>query len=295
MCGGRVPVEKRRDEARPRARVGWRAVATLVAATAAMGASAGDRLPAVASINLCADELVLSVAAPEQILSVSWLAADPEESVLADQASHYRLNYGSAEEVLRLKPDVVIAGIYTNAFARSLLKRLGVKVVELAPETTLADIETNLRTVGAALDRTGRAETLVTGLHATARRVAAARTHPPISGVVVRPGGFTVGKHSLADTLMALAGVRNVAAEQGLDRWGSLSMETLLRSRPELIVLTRYRNDEPSLANSVLHHPAIAALRTRVATTEVDAKYWACGLPASLESSTALERAAHAR
>ena len=60
---------------------------------------------------------------------------------------------------------------------------------------------------------------------------------------------------------MTLAGVRNVAAEQGLDRWGSLSMETLLRSAPELIVLTGYRASQPSLANVVLEHPALRRVR----------------------------------
>src|SRR5262249_43349455 len=74
-------------------------------------ASAGARAaapPSVASINLCADQLVLTVAAPEQVLTVSWLSADPEESLLATQAARYPLNYGSAEELLRFKPDVVI-------------------------------------------------------------------------------------------------------------------------------------------------------------------------------------------
>ena len=47
-------------------------------------------LPTVASINLCADQLVLALADPEQILTVSWLAADPEESLLADQAARQR-------------------------------------------------------------------------------------------------------------------------------------------------------------------------------------------------------------
>ena len=53
-------------------------------------------LPSVASINLCADQLVLTVAAPAQIATVSWLSADPEESLLAAEAARYPLNYGSA-------------------------------------------------------------------------------------------------------------------------------------------------------------------------------------------------------
>ena len=291
MCGGRFPAKTRREPAR----LCLRAVAVALLAAPAAHASPGDPLPKVASINLCADELVLSLAAPEQILSVSWLAADPEESMLAGEAARYRLNYGSAEEILRLKPDIVIAGIYTSSFTRSLLKRLGIATLELAPGSTLADIEANLRRVGAAIGQREHAEALIDGMRKAATRLTAAQPSPPVAGVVVRPGGFTVGKHSLADTLMTLAGVRNVAAEQGLDRWGSLSMETLLRSAPQLLVLTRYRSDEPSLANAVLQHPAVAAMRTRLATTDIPAAYWACGLPASLKSSAELQRAAQAR
>ena len=91
---------------------------------------------------------------------------------------------------------------------------------------------------------------------------------------------------------MTLAGVRNVAAEQGLDRWGSLSMETLLRAAPELIVLTGYRAAQPSLANTVLAHPALRRVRETRPTVTVRAPYWACGLPQSLESAAVLQQAA---
>jgi len=247
------------------------------AASAPSGAQAAP-LPSVASINLCADQLVLTLAEPEQILTVSWLAADPEESMVAAQATRYPLNYGSAEELLRFHPDVVIAGAYTNAFTRALLARLGYRVVELEPEESIADIEANLRRVARAIGREARGEALAAELREREDRIAAARPARAPAAVVVRPGGFTVGEHSLADDLMKLAGVRNVAAEQGLDRWGSLSMETLLRSRPELVVLTGYRASEPSLANATLAHPALRRAReatdgARVASIVERAQY----------------------
>ncbi|HUO69040.1 MAG TPA: ABC transporter substrate-binding protein [Gammaproteobacteria bacterium] len=258
-----------------------------------LAASAGAlaALPSVASINLCADQLVLTVAAPEQVLTVSWLSADPEESLLATQAARYPLNYGSAEELLRFHPDVVIAGAYTNAFTRALLARLGYKVIELEPEDSAADIARNLQVVAAAIGREERGDALVAELDARARQIAAARPEHSPATVVVRPGGFTVGEHSLADELMKLAGVRNVAAEQGLDRWGSLSMETLLASRPDLIVLTGYRASQPSLANAVLRHPALRLVRN-ARTATVPAPYWDCGLPQSLDAAALLQQAA---
>jgi iron complex transport system substrate-binding protein len=269
-----------------------RATLATAAACAALACAADEApLPSVASINLCADQLVLMLAEPEQILTVSWLAADPEESVLADAASRYPLNYGSAEELLQFDPDVVIAGSYTNAFTRALLARLGYRVVELEPESAVAEIESNLRRVAAAIGRTGRGEELIAGIRADWQRLMASRPPHAPAVVVVRPGGFTVGDHSLAQDLMTLAGVRNVAAEQGLDRWGSLSMETLLRALPDLIVLTGYRASQPSLANAILDHPALRRVRATRPTVTVPSAYWGCGLPQSLESAAVLQRA----
>jgi iron complex transport system substrate-binding protein len=266
--------------------------ALAVAGACTQLAPAADGAPTVASINLCADQLVLELADAEQILSVSWLAADPHESLFAAEARRYALNYGTAEELLSLGPDIVIAGTYTSPFSRALLRRLGRRVIELAPEVSIADIERNVRLVAAAIGQAKRGEELVAGLRADVDHLAAHRPAMKLATVVVRPGGFTVGSGSLADELIALAGLRNVAAEQGLDRWGTLSMETLLRSSPELVVLTDYRAEQPSLANTVLDHPALTRLGDERPTVTVPAALWSCGLPRSIEAAKLLQRAA---
>lgn len=266
------------------------AVACACAQLAPAAADGGP--PTVASINLCADQLVLTLADAKQILSVSWLAADPHESLFATEAQRYTLNYGSAEELLTLDADVVIAGTYTSPFSRALLQRLGQRVIALAPEESVADIEHNVRLVAEAIGQAERGEKLVAALRADLDVIAAHRPAYKLATVVVRPGGFTVGGGSLADELIALAGLRNVAAEQGLDRWGSLSMETLLRSAPELIVLTGYRSEQPSLANTVLEHPALTRLGVGRRTVTVPAALWSCGLPRSIESAALLQQAA---
>lgn len=247
------------------------------------------RLPRVASINLCSDQLVLSVASPDQIVSLSWLASDPEESLLAARAREYAQNYGTAEELLRHRPDVVIAGRFTGTATVALLDRLEYRVVTIEPATTVDEIARNLRIVARAIGQSARAEQLVATMQA---RLESTQASPRRDAVVVRPGGFTVGSGTLADALLAHAGLDNVAARQGLDRWGSLSVETLLRSDPDLIVVTAYRTEEASLANAYFSHPALRALAARVPVVTVPARYWACGLPASLDSLDLLSAAA---
>jgi iron complex transport system substrate-binding protein len=262
----------------------WLAASAAIAQLTTVNAAS----PRAVSINLCADQLVISVAEPAQILSLSWLAVDPAESMLAAAAAQYPANYGTAEEVIRLHPDVVIAGTYTSTFTKSLLRRLGYRVVEVAPATSLDAIASNIRQVGDALGRSDRAETVVAAMRVHMHEIDERARGESVAAVVVRPGGFTIERESLAHDILAHAGFHNIAAESGLDRWGSLSMEALLRARAELIVINHYRPDAPSLANGVLAHPALAAAAHRATTTALPVVYWACGLPESLASSDAL-------
>ncbi|HSC15981.1 MAG TPA: ABC transporter substrate-binding protein [Gammaproteobacteria bacterium] len=275
---------------KPRARAPLAVVA--LAAASIVAAATADANPRVASINLCADQHLLALADPEQILTVSWLAADPEESLLASEAQRYTLNYGTAEELLNFEPDVVLAGTYTSPFTRTMLRRLGISVVELEPEASIADIERNVRLVAELVGQVARGEQLVATMREQVRAIEANRPRRSLAAVIVRPGGFTVGAESLANELLTLAGFSNVAAERGLDRWGSLSMEALLRSAPEVIVLTGYRSTQPSLANAALDHPALARLGATQRTVTVHTALWACGLPRSIEAAALLQLAA---
>jgi len=247
-----------------------------------------EELPGVASINLCTDQIVLSIADPAQIRSLSWLAADPRESMLAGEAGRYALNYGTAEEILRADPDVVVGGSYTSAFTRSMLADLGFRVISVAPANGIADIERNLRQVAAAIGRTEKAEALIGEMHARIERIERSRSDRPVAAIVVRPGGFTVGAGSLANELMALAGLENIAALHGLDSWGSLSLESLVTSRPDLLIFTGYYRDTPSIANAIFAHPLVERVIEGVRVAEVDAPLWSCGIPESLRSTEIL-------
>ena len=74
----------------------------------------------VVSTNLCTDQLAMLLAAPGQLVSVSWLAADPRSSTMAAEAARYPANHGLAEEIFLLSPDLVLAGSYTARTAVDL-------------------------------------------------------------------------------------------------------------------------------------------------------------------------------
>jgi iron complex transport system substrate-binding protein len=123
-------------------------------------------------------------------------------------------------------------------------------------------------------------------MRAGAESIRARAPGTPHTAIVVRPGGFTIGRNTLANELLELAGLENGVAE--LDRWGSLSVEALLSARPEFVVITRYRMDEASLANSIFAHPALTGIRAGQKILAIDARNVSCGAPASLDAAAML-------
>ena len=257
----------------------------LLVAAAPVAATFGDPPGRVMSINLCADQLLMSVAQRSQIASLSWLASDPDDSAMAREAAAFPKNYGSAEELIRLDPDLVVAGLFTAPFTVRLARRLGYPVVELPPANSVVQIETNLRTLGEALQQQHQAETVIADMRRRLDRLAAERTGPPVPAVLIRTGSFTVGEDSLANELMTRAGFHNIAAQSGLDRWGSLSLEGLLTSGVDVLILSSYRDQAPSLANNALAHPALQTLLKRLRTRTVPGNLLACGGPQSVRAA----------
>src|SRR4051794_41669818 len=87
--------------------------APIHAALAADEVATATKPQRVVSINLCVDELVLRLADRRNIASISWLSLDPKNSNVAALAREFPINHGVAEEIVPLKPDLVIAGMYT--------------------------------------------------------------------------------------------------------------------------------------------------------------------------------------
>jgi iron complex transport system ATP-binding protein len=79
----------------------------------------------IVSMNVCTDQFVMLLAERERIQSVSWLARNPEVSTTADDAAAIPVNHGLAEEILPLRPDLVVAGTFTTRPTVYLLRRLG--------------------------------------------------------------------------------------------------------------------------------------------------------------------------
>ncbi len=248
---------------------------------ASAGAVAGDRPQRVVSMNLCTDQLVLLLADPDQVVSVTYLSARPQDSVLADRTEGLVLNHGQTEEVLPLRPDLVVAGIYTTRFTVQVLKRRGVPVLDLPPAKGFSDVRKNIRTVAEALGTVARGEALIERMDSRIAALAArSAERPRPRALIYRAGGFTLGRDTFAGELLWLAGYANAASDYGVREWGAVPVEAVLQLKPDLLAIGVYRPDAPSLARDVTSHPVLRQQMPKI--VEVATRHWACGVPSAL-------------
>lgn len=270
--------------------------ATLLAACLAASSVAAEgaaRPVRVVSMNLCADELVLRLADHDQIAAVTWLARDPRGSSVSREAAGMPLTRGLSEEVIALRPDLVIAGAFTTRSAVGMLKRVGIPVLELGLPADFDGVRAQIRTVAKALGHPERGEALVADLDA---RLAEAKPAPrPLRALVMRPNGFTVAPGSLGDAVIQAAGLVNVAAEIGRDRSGQVPLEAAAFAQADLIVLDDSSAGTPSLADALLHHPVLERLRREGRTVSIPNRLWNCPGPQVAEVVKRLAEAARAK
>ncbi len=239
--------------------------------------SAGAEAPArVVSMNLCTDQLAMLLAAPGQLVSVSHLASDPLASSMVAEARAYPVNRGGAEQIFLMQPDLVLAGSYTSLASVSLLRGLGVEVLQLPPARSLADVSAHMRQIGAALGQEARAEAMAAEFEAA---LAAFRHQGrAASAAMYYPNGYTTGEGTLSDDILRLTGFANIGAEAGVTGGGILPLERLVMAGPEMIV-TSTPYPGASRSEEILVHPALAALRLQAGEARVTDADWICGTP----------------
>lgn len=257
-----------------------RAFASFLAASLALAAPAEAAPRRVVSLNLCTDELVLLLADPGQIASVTHLAQDPAETPLWREGRRHRRNDGSLLAAAALRPDLIVT---MGGGARDRLRiadRLGIATLDLPYAASLVDVAANIRAIAAALGREAAGE-------AMARRLDALRASAPRAGmdaIWLGGGGRTVAADSLDARWMALAGLRQRAL-----RGDRVPLETLIAHPPAVLVRSDYRGGQYSGQQRWLSHPAAARVR-RARSVATDGRRWTCSGPLLIDEIERLRR-----
>lgn len=245
---------------------------TLTAIVLAPVWASADDSPRVASINVCTDQLVMLLAEPDQIVSLSLLADDPRSSVMASKAGLFAKNTGRAEALAVQKPDVVVAGEYNDPALIALLRSIGIEVVQFPVTRALADIPGEIRKMGDVLGQAAKADRIASDLELTLEKPRPLTDDAPLAAFFF-PNGFALGAGTLSHDILVAGGARNLSVELGFQGNGTLSLEQVILHAPDLLIGAQ-TYDGFSLSEEMVTHPALS--QVPVLHTNVD---WVCGTP----------------
>ncbi|HEV7411794.1 MAG TPA: ABC transporter substrate-binding protein [Bradyrhizobium sp.] len=225
-------------------------------AIAGNGAATAE-LPRVASMNVCTDQLLLTLADPEQILGLSRYARDRLQSWAAQDAHRYRILSGGAEDILVLRPDVVVASLFDKRATRELLKEKGLHLAEFGVPRSLDVVKDQIREMGAIVQHSDRAAAEIARLDAAITRARQAVAHRRYRVLPLSRRGWVSGNESLLSSLLTETGLFNAAGELGVAFGGFASLEAIVNLKPDFIVVSDTGDTAEDDGRAFLLHPAL--------------------------------------
>ena len=190
---------------------------------------------------------------------------------MAAEASKYHQNNSGAEEIYLLQPDIVFAGIYTAKATVNMLESLNIRVEKFEPASTVDQIILNMQRTGELLGHTDRAKLLITNFESRLAELKSGIKNKPRAALYYA-NGYTTGENTLAGQILDLAGFSNIASEVDIHWGGTLPLELLIMSKPD-VVITGTTYPGSSRSEEILKHPALKPLQL-VSSTDAN---WVCG------------------
>ena len=227
----------------------------------------------IASLNLCTDELLLSLADPDQIISLTWLAREESLSAFFEPASPYHQNNGRASDVIPLNPDLIFLSEFSPANTLGLLKSVDIKSVVIPEPRTTTQLLKNIRAMSSAIDQVKKGEELISLFSSRLKSIAEDKSRQKISALLLSPGIASFGSSAVKIEILKMLNIRVLNEEKPSIANRYLSIEELIRSSPDIVIIDKHSGDYPSVSEEILRHPLI---QSSFSTIEVEAKDWLC-------------------
>lgn len=284
-----------------------RARAALLATTLAMGLAACGSAPEnpvvamepettakpqrIVSLNLCTDQLLMQMVDHRRIRALTYLASDARSSGMAEEARRLPATTGAAEQVIAMRPDLVLAGPFSTRDTVAILRRLGYRVMEFAPEADFAAIRANIERMAQAVGEPDRGAAMIGTIDAA---LAAVPPPPPMRPVYANydANGFTSGDGSLLTEVANVAGFDTLGQRLGFAGMRQVSLEQMLVERPDAIDIGD-GSGAPALATEIYRHPALQRLLDEQQQVAIPGKYTGCGTMLTLRALDAFVAARH--
>ncbi len=181
-------------------------------------------------------EILFALGLGERVVGVTAMCDYPPSARAKPKVGDANI---SAERVVALKPDLVVAHELLNGRVIPVLRRLGIRVLSANPNT-FEKLFAFIQQIGNAAGVPEQAVELVrqmkTRIQRVEQKVARVRSRPRVLFMISVEPFWASGRGTFADDLIRRAGGINALSAQ-VQGFRAISMETALACRPEVIIL----------------------------------------------------------
>ena len=246
----RSPHESRRSDTRPRHRTPrspglWQIqrrlfrFATVLLLAGAVTA-AQDKPQRIVSTSPSITETLFALGIGDRVVGVSQFCNYPPEVQKLPKIGSYIKP--DAEAIARLAPELVVLERNSSALTERL-NALHIAFIEV-PHSTLEDIFSEIQIIGKAAGVPERSASLIAQIKGSLDAIqskAKATPSPRVLVIVDRQQGalnnlIAVGPANYVNQILEIAGGSNVLAKSGVPQYPRISLETVLRENPDVII-----------------------------------------------------------
>lgn len=242
----------------------------------------------IVSMNMCVDAILVELVDHRRIAALSHYSQDPLRSTIAGVARTLPITYETAEEVVALKPDLVLASRHSAIATRNALTRVGIRFELLdVPDTIEGSIE-QIRHVARLVDAQPAGEAMVARIERALLNARPTANEPPFTGAVFQPGGLSAGAATVTGELMQITGIQNIAARYGVDSYRPLPLEVLVRNPPDILLVDDVAPGTALGSEKLVRHRALQALQDPMTQAVLPARLIYCAGPVMIDTLDAL-------
>lgn len=219
----------------------------------------------IISTSVAGDELLLSLLkSPEKrkrLLALSTLADNPQFSSLSKEARSVPHRVGAnIEQILSLKPDLIIAASFNQPEFISVLRKMKWKVHIMEGFQSLEDLKRHIHDLGSLVGAEEESQILVETmkkdiLEFKNLNLGAKKVLPILADRTL------LGKDTLLDDLLSSVGFTNLARNLGVKGWQKISEEKLLQMSPDWIITSAEESEREHVYQTLSKSPALRRMK----------------------------------
>lgn len=202
----------------------------------------------IVTLSMSTDEVMLGLVSPEDMAAVNGLLDDPVSSNVVELAQKVEKRVGNptVEELVALRPDLVIVPDWGDLAIVPSLREAGLTVVVCKGARNLAEIKETITLLAQAAGVPERGEKLLAKMDAhlkqIERKVAAIPKSERKTVVLISLMSGYGGIGSSFDEACRYAGVKNGRAELGIKDGQVMTKEQLVEINPDILFVPTYND-----------------------------------------------------